>query len=389
MFSREGVLPDGAASPLLRLFPNVLALADGPAVVTALIAAATALAVLLLVGYRDRAAAVGIWYIGACLFGRNPLIANPSLPFVGWLLLAHALTPPAPWGSVGRARIAGDPGATWRMPPRLQAAAFALMALAYSYSGYTKLASPSWRDGSALRFVLESALARPGWPREVLLALPPALLALATWAALALELGFAPLALVRRFRPLLWTALLSLHVGLIVLIDFADLSVAMVLVHLRTFDPAWVRGSPAPGAGTATIFYDGSCGLCHRFVRFVLSEDAAACFRFAPLDSDACRAAVPADARARAGDTVIVVSERGEVLHHAGAVLYTARRLGGLWGALARLVAPVPRPVLDRLYDFIAGIRHRLFARPADACPILPRELRDRFVDTGHTRAPR
>jgi predicted DCC family thiol-disulfide oxidoreductase YuxK len=34
---------------------------------------------------------------------------------------------------------------------------------------------------------------------------------------------------------------------------------------------------------------------------------------------------------------------------------------------------------LNAGYDFIARIRYRLFARPDDVCPILPKHLRDRF----------
>src|SRR5262249_33464003 len=162
--------------------------------------AAAALSVLFAVGRYDRPAAVVLWYVWACLFGRNPLIANPGLPFVGWLLLAHACLPAAPYGSWA-ARGRPDPGGGWRMPPALLPAPGPLRALGYSYSGYTKLVSPSWLDGSALARVLDNPLARPGPVREALLALPAWVLRLATWAALGLELSFAPLALFRRLRP--------------------------------------------------------------------------------------------------------------------------------------------------------------------------------------------
>jgi len=112
----------------------------------------------------------------------------------------------------------------------------------------------------------------------------------------------------------------------------------------------------------------------------VLSEDAAAAFRFAPLDSDAFRAAVDPARAARAGDTIIILDTSGEPLTRSAAVLFAARRLGGLWGALARVAALVPRPIADGVYDGVARVRHRLFARPADACPLLPPNLRDRFV---------
>ena len=66
----------------MRLFP------------AACLALALGASLALAAGWHDRAAALFIWYAGACLLGRNPLIANPSLPFVGWLLLAWAVLAP-------------------------------------------------------------------------------------------------------------------------------------------------------------------------------------------------------------------------------------------------------------------------------------------------------
>ena len=84
------------------------------------------------------------------------------------------------------------------MPPFVFALAWALMAVGYSYSGYTKLVSASWVDGSALFRVLQNPLARPTLLRDLVLATPFGLLRVATWGALALELNFAPLALSER-----------------------------------------------------------------------------------------------------------------------------------------------------------------------------------------------
>jgi hypothetical protein len=231
LFSNAGVVPEASSSPLLALFPNLLALADGPALVAALLGSSVLAALALAFGRADRAAAVWLWYALACLAGRNPLIANPSLPYVGWLLLAHALTGPSP-----AQRSAG-----WRMPAPVYACAWLVLMAGYTYSGLTKLPSPSWLDGSALVAVLENPLARPTALRDALLALPPGLLRLATWAALALELLSLPLALVPRLRPWLWAALVALHLSLLALVDFADLTLGMLLVHAFVFDPAWLR----------------------------------------------------------------------------------------------------------------------------------------------------
>ncbi|MHC4380516.1 MAG: thiol-disulfide oxidoreductase DCC family protein [Planctomycetota bacterium] len=55
------------------------------------------------------------------------------------------------------------------------------------------------------------------------------------------------------------------------------------------------------------------------------------------------------------------------------------RHLGGYWRVVAAILWCVPRPIRDALYDGLARIRTRLFARPAEVCPLLPPRLRDRF----------
>lgn len=377
LFGNRGVIPDSSSSPLIHLFPNVLALWDSPAFVTGLLIFAALLSVVFTVGFYDRAAAIGVWYVWACIFGRNPLISNPGLPYVGLLLLAHACLPRAPYGSWER-RGDPDPGTGWRMPGSIYAVVWILMALGYTYSGYTKLVSPSWVDGTAMARVLANPLARPGALNEAVLAMPDIFLKLVTWGGLALELAFAPLALWRRTRPFVWLAMLGMHLGLITLIDFADLSLGMVMLHLFTFDPGWVR--PLRAGVTEMIFYDGNCGLCHRAIRFVLAEDRTGkAFRFAPLDSDSFRAAVPEEVRAGLPNSVIVRDARGNLLSRSAGVIHVMRRLGGVWRLLAAVMSVIPSGLRDIVYDFIAGIRYRLFSAPKEACPIMPKHLRERF----------
>ena len=119
VFSNAGMLARGAASPLFHVFPSVLLLSDAPWAVGALLAAGALSAVLLALGRYDRPAAVVAWYVLACLFTRNPLIANPALPFVGWMLLAHVFVPAA--AGRCRARSSSLPGSCWRCPTAIAA----------------------------------------------------------------------------------------------------------------------------------------------------------------------------------------------------------------------------------------------------------------------------
>jgi predicted DCC family thiol-disulfide oxidoreductase YuxK len=133
------------------------------------------------------------------------------------------------------------------------------------------------------------------------------------------------------------------------------------------------------------VFYDGTCGLCHRTIRFLLAEDAAGLrFRFAPLDSDPFRAAsAQSESSIEQGgsipDSVVVQPPGKAMLTRAEGALEIGQQLGGLWRLLAIMGGRIPLSILNAGYDFIARIRHRLFARPDDVCPILSAHLRDRF----------
>jgi predicted DCC family thiol-disulfide oxidoreductase YuxK len=377
LFSNRGMLPTATASPILYAFPNLLALCDTPWFVIALLLVAVLLSGLFLIGLYDRAAAIGLWYLWACLFGRNPLIANPSLPYVGVLLLAHACLPPAPYGSWQRRKNV-EPDIDWRLPPAIYLVVWILMAVGYSYSGYTKLISVSWLDGSAFQRILENPLARPSLIREWMLTLPSVILQGLTWGALGAELLFAPLALFRKLRPLLWGVLLLMHVGLIALIDFADLSLGMVMLHLFTFNPGWIK--PLQAKVKTLIFYDGNCGLCHRAVRFFIAEDQEGkAFRFAPLNSNTFQVVTTATQRAALPDSMVVMTTEQELIVRSAAVIYLLKRLGGIWRVLASAAEIFPRRLRDGLYDLIASNRYQIAAKPKDICPMLPAHLRVRF----------
>lgn len=130
------------------------------------------------------------------------------------------------------------------------------------------------------------------------------------------------------------------------------------------------------------LFYDGGCGLCHRTVRFVIRHDRdGSRFRFAPIDGRTFQATFGHPPAGSLPDSVIVRTVQGETLVRSAAILHVGRRLGGRWRALARLVDWLPGRLLDAVYDGVARVRYRIFARPADACPVVPGRLRGRFEE--------
>ena len=124
------------------------------------------------------------------------------------------------------------------------------------------------------------------------------------------------------------------------------------------------------------LLYDGDCGLCARSVSFVLEREAAPVLRFAPLSGPTARRLV-ARAGCPVGDSVLLY-EHGRIHQRSAAVWRLARYLRWPWRVLL-LLAVVPGPVRDLVYDAVARRRHRWFGPPA--CRRLRPEDRHRFLD--------
>ncbi|MCG8509472.1 MAG: DCC1-like thiol-disulfide oxidoreductase family protein [Rhodospirillales bacterium] len=128
------------------------------------------------------------------------------------------------------------------------------------------------------------------------------------------------------------------------------------------------------------IFYDGHCGLCHRWVKQVLEAgEPAGHFVFAPLQGDFIKTRLSDDQRSQLPDSIVVQTHDDRVLTRSTGVLYVMQQLGGFRRVQGKLGMLVPRPLRDAVYAGIAKIRHHLYARPNEACPMMPPELRERF----------
>lgn len=126
------------------------------------------------------------------------------------------------------------------------------------------------------------------------------------------------------------------------------------------------------------MFYDGGCGLCHWSVRQAAAIDRRGDFLFAPIGGETFRARVAAGTELP--DSIVLLNESGELLTRSAAVIHLLRRSGGPWSIAAAIAWLIPRPLRDWLYDRIAAARQRWFAKPADVCPVMPPELRRRFL---------
>ena len=132
------------------------------------------------------------------------------------------------------------------------------------------------------------------------------------------------------------------------------------------------------------ILYDGVCGLCNRFNRFVLDRDRAGRFRFASLQSQYARRALQRhgkDPDALETMYVLVASGAGpqRVLSRARAALFVLGALGWPW-RLMTVFGLLPTWLLDLAYNAVAGCRYRLAVKH-DSCPLPDPAHRERFIE--------
>lgn len=125
------------------------------------------------------------------------------------------------------------------------------------------------------------------------------------------------------------------------------------------------------------LLYDGTCGLCHKSVRWILRHERDHALMFAPLQgstTDELRKIypeIPKEIR------TIVLVEDGKVKLRGKAFLYLSKHLKAPWRWM-HAFRWIPRFLLDPGYLLVAKIRYGVWGR-ADLCELPSPEHRDRF----------
>ncbi|MBM4009407.1 MAG: DUF393 domain-containing protein [Planctomycetes bacterium] len=114
------------------------------------------------------------------------------------------------------------------------------------------------------------------------------------------------------------------------------------------------------------LFFDGTCGLCNRFIQFLFAVDKGAVFKVTPLQGTYAREKLP-ESLTKVLSTLVVLTPEGKTLTKSAAVLYVLRKVGGPWKPLAALGEIFPARFSDRIYDEVARRRFQLFGK-RDSC---------------------
>ncbi len=129
--------------------------------------------------------------------------------------------------------------------------------------------------------------------------------------------------------------------------------------------------------GKPIVFFDGVCGLCNRFVDFLIRHDKNRVLLFTTLQGETARAKIKSEA-ATDLNTVILWKD-GEFYYRSSAAIRLFMLLGGAW-KLMGIFLIVPPFIRNAVYGLIAKYRYRIFGK-REACRMSTAEERTVFID--------
>lgn len=141
------------------------------------------------------------------------------------------------------------------------------------------------------------------------------------------------------------------------------------------------RGDPAVPTfpdDRPIIVFDGDCILCSRFARFVLRHDRNQVFRLVPAQTPLGSALYRHYGLNPVDYETNLLIEDGLAFFKSTGSIRIFERLGLPWST-ASVFRVIPWGLRDRLYDWIARNRFRLFGR-RDACFLTQPGWEDRFL---------
>jgi predicted DCC family thiol-disulfide oxidoreductase YuxK len=121
--------------------------------------------------------------------------------------------------------------------------------------------------------------------------------------------------------------------------------------------------------GTGLLIFDGSCGLCHRAVRFLSSIPTKTPLEYVPNHTELGRELlVHYNCTSQANDTVILIHPRGSVYKKSDAVLHSLGLIKPN-NILVKILLLLKNPVFDWIYDAVAHRRKKWFPTSKKGCP--------------------
>jgi predicted DCC family thiol-disulfide oxidoreductase YuxK len=126
------------------------------------------------------------------------------------------------------------------------------------------------------------------------------------------------------------------------------------------------------------VLFDGVCNFCNSTVNFIIERDKKNIFQFAPLQESAGKSLLQQyQLDTKDLDSIVLIKNKKAYIK-SDAALEIAKDLTGLWKILV-VFKIIPTFLRDKVYDFIAANRYRIFGKK-ESCSIPTPELRAKFI---------
>lgn len=191
------------------------------------------LAIIFALGIHHKVMAVLLWLSHVYFFNLNPYANSPEYSYIGWLLLAFLLIP------LGLPLSLSKKTDDWRMPKFLRDGAWIVLGVSYTNSGVLKALSPGWIEGTALVKVGLDEVNSYGWTNYIANSFPHIFMGL-NWFVLLVELLAILFVWKSTSRKWFWICSVFMHIGVLLTMKLAQVSLGMLIFHLLLFDPAWL-----------------------------------------------------------------------------------------------------------------------------------------------------
>lgn len=236
IWSNQGIVPQSKTNLTYGIFPNLLDNYNSPTQIKIFIVTLCFLSLFFTLGYARRFTSFLLWYGWACLLNRNNLTLNPSIAYIGWLLLACCIIPQGEPFSISKKKT------DWEMPELILAGAWVLFTLGYFFSGIDKLNSISWREGMALKKIMACPLGQ-SWNDVITRILPDWLIYFLNWLTISAEILCMPLALFKKTKKWAWLLATLIQLGILLSLNIYPIFFGMFTIHLFVYNKEWFHKS--------------------------------------------------------------------------------------------------------------------------------------------------
>ncbi len=319
-----------------------------PTTITFLLCVLILISVLFTFGIYRLCTAFLLWIGWLILFNLNNLTSDPSLAYVGLLLLVYAIVPKGEPLVLGQRFLVSD--VSWYMPSIMYWGLWFILGLSFTNSGIEKFSSELWTSGTALYYFSTGPIALSnqfvGW----ISTWPIIVTATITWLVLYTQILAIVMVCFRKTRIIFWFITTGFFFIAIGVLDLFEVLIGMLLFYTFLIESRW-----GIKRKKLTIWIDEHCPICLYYAKVIKNEDfydSITILNFS--DTTLTYHLTPQEI---AKMNAIVASNGTTLYTGSDAIIRSFIQLGGMWN-FCYLLLVIPKKIREGAYHAFAKNRY-------------------------------